>query len=74
MAFFEQVQMQTISILVAEKQELQHQIHEVRTSLTQEQNSRQRFQDQLQDSKIKIQTLERDLKSNSDRLSHLNSV
>ena len=66
--------MQTISILVAEKQELQHQIHEARSTLNLEQTSRQKYQDQLQDSKLRVQTLERELKSNIDSVSELTDV
>jgi len=66
--------MQTISILVAEKQELQHHVHEARSSMNQELTSRQKYQDQLQDSKLRVQTLERELKLNSDSASELNEV
>lgn len=66
--------MQTISILVAEKQELQHQIHESRSSMTQEHNSRQKFQDQLQDAKLNIQKLEREIQSSNDSVASLKAV
>ncbi|CAK8674520.1 unnamed protein product [Clavelina lepadiformis] len=69
-----QVQMQTIGILVAEKQELQHQVHEARASADRDQHSRHQSQDQLQDAKLKLQTLERELALSSESIELLNAT
>nr|CAB3250168.1 golgin subfamily A member 2-like [Phallusia mammillata] len=68
-----QVQMQTIGILVAEKQEMQHQVHEARTSANHDEHTRQRCQDELQDAKVKIQALNREITQKSDLVEVLSS-
>ena len=69
-----QVQMQTIAILVAEKQELQHQVHESRSTATKDQHSRQKSQDELRDARCTIQTLEREVKAKMEAIDRLGNV
>lgn len=73
-AFSVQAQMQTIGILVAEKQELQHKVHEAQSRATRDQHARQRCQDELQDLKVRSQMLERELASKVDLAESLTAV
>lgn len=66
--------MQTIGILVAEKQEMQHQVHEARTSATHDEHTRQLCEDQLHDAKVKVQALEREISAKSDLIEDLTNV
>ena len=66
--------MHTIGVLVAEKQELQHQVHENKVLATRHQNSYQQCQSQLKDTKHNIQTLERESKTKSVEIDSLQKV
>ena len=66
--------MHTISLLVAEKQELQHQLHEKSLIANQHQVAKQRSQDELKDIKLNFQSLQRDNKSKVNEIASLEKV
>ncbi|XP_078489673.1 golgin subfamily A member 2-like isoform X2 [Ciona intestinalis] len=69
-----QVQMQTIGILVAEKQELQHQVHEAQQSSTHHRNSHQRLSEQLQESKRKLQSNDLEMRTKDGAINLLQTT
>ncbi len=66
--------MHTIGVLVAEKQELQHQLHERRATAEQQSKLREQCQDELKSCRMKMQTVERDNKSKTGEIAALGKV